>query len=60
GDPEWMRLAIRNFKLALIQRNPIFGARMGVGGGAAEPYRHWPPFLYYADKSGLLEDIRIF
>ena len=60
GDPEWMRLAIRNFKLALIHRNPIFGARMGVGGGAAEPYRHWPPFLYYADKSGMLEDIRIF
>ncbi len=60
GDDEWIRLGILNFKLALIQRNPLVGTHMGAGGGAAEPYRFWPPFLYYADKSGLLEDLVIF
>lgn len=59
-DKEWMRLGILNFKLALIQRDPMKGTNMGVAGGACEPNRHWPPFLYYADKSGLLEDIRIY
>ena len=60
GDPEWMRLAILNFKLALIHRDPISGTHMGVAGGGCEPYRFWPPFLYYADKSGMLDDLRVW
>lgn len=60
GDPEWMRLAILNFKLALIHRDPVAGTHMGVAGGGCEPYRFWPPFLHYADKSGMLEDLRIW
>lgn len=60
GDKEWMRLGLLNFELALIQRDPISGRHMGAGGGACEPYRFWPPFLYYADKSGMLEDIQIY
>ena len=59
GDPEWMRLGILNFELAIVQRDPIKGSHVGAGGGACEPYRFWPPFLYYADKSGMLEDLRI-
>ena len=55
-----MRLGLLNFKLALIQRDPMKGTNMGVAGGACEPNRHWPPFLYYADKSGMLEDIKIY
>ena len=59
GDEAWMRLGLLNFKLAVIQRDPIKGTHMGVGGGACEPYRFWPPFLYYAEKSGMLEDLRV-
>lgn len=49
GDKEWMRLGLLNFKLALIQRDPVKGTHTGAGGGACEPYRFWPVFLYYAD-----------
>lgn len=60
GDPEWMRLGLLNFQLALIHRNPVHGTHMGVGGAMCEPYRFWPPFLHTADASGMLEDLRIW
>lgn len=59
GDESWMRLGLLNFRLALLQRNPISGTNMGAGGGAAEPLRHWPPFLAAAHASGLLRDLEL-
>lgn len=60
GDTEWLRLGLLNWKLAVVQRDPIKGDHFGAGGGAAEPLRHWPPFLYYADRLGMLDDIQVY
>ncbi len=59
GEKKWIELGLRNFKLAVIKRNP-FSGRIGVGGNCTEAFRFWPAFLYYADKSGMLEDIQVF
>jgi hypothetical protein len=56
GDLEWMRLALLNFLLAVHQRN-VLGE--GDVDGFAEILTFWPVFLDYADRSGLLEDLRI-
>lgn len=59
GDPEWMRLGILNFKLAMVQRSHSTGIPSGVPQCSAEPFRHWPPFLHYADRSGMLQDVAV-
>lgn len=59
GETRYMEMALRNFKLAFIQRDPIKGSYAGVAGAACELMRMWPPFLYYAEKSGMLEDLTL-
>ncbi len=56
GDLEWVRLALLNFKLAVLQRNVLGKEYVD---GVAEILTFWPVFLDYADRSGLLEDLRI-
>lgn len=55
GDRELMELAFKNFKLAVVARD----ATRGPGHPSTAEYRFWLPFLSYADRAGLLEDLRL-
>ena len=59
SDEEWLRLALLNFKLSILMKDPIQGMGMAGGSGSETAYRHWTPFLHYADKAGVLEDLQV-
>ena len=59
GDEKWKTRAIRNFKLSVIQRSPLFSAKTGVAGGFCEIFRFWIPYLWYADRYDCLTDLTI-
>jgi len=53
-DKSYLELAYLNFKQALIARDPVHNP----GHPATEEYRFWLPFLDYADRAGILEDLK--
>lgn len=55
GDRSYLDLAYRNLKLAVVSRDPV----RGPGHPATEEYRFWLPFLDYADRAGILEDLKL-